>query len=188
MKKFLTASAIGAMLVGGIAMAMQTETSAPQKAPLTKAQMLARADARFAALDVSKDGQLSAEERQAGKQRRGGRGGGRADTNGDGLISRAEHRAAAEARFARRDADGNGTIEASERRGKMRHGRGHGGRRAMMMMADADKDGVITRAEFDAASAQRFMRLDTNKDGKLDTADRPQRRMTPPPAPTPGAG
>jgi hypothetical protein len=214
MKKFLTATAIGAMLTAGVAVAMQTETALPPKAPLTKAEMLARADARFDAADTNKDGQLSAAERQAGRDkmragfegRRGGRGGGgmgermlaRVDTNGDGLISRAESRAAAEARFARIDADSDGAIEAGEGRGfrdgrrrgggrfGMRGGRGVQGMR-LAKMADVNKDGAISRAEYDAAAAQRFARMDANKDGKLDRADRPQRMPPPAQAPAPGA-
>ena len=49
MKTLLTASALGAMLVAGVAIAMQSETpdTAPRK-PITKAEMLARADAQIA--------------------------------------------------------------------------------------------------------------------------------------------
>lgn len=236
MKHLFTATAIGAMLTAGVAVAMQAQPAASPKAPQTKAEMLARADARFDRLDANKDGQLSAEERKAGMERaraamaerRGGemadfapgagrRGGGgmgekmlaRIDANGDGMISRAENRAAAEARFARMDADKDGALEAGERGkrgpgeggwGKMRRGpdgermgkrgerRGPGGRGAGgMMQADTNGDGAVSRAEFDAASAQRFARLDTNRDGRLDAADRPQRRMAPPAAPAPGA-
>lgn len=192
MKKFLTATATAtaiataAMLTAGVAVAMQSETATPPRAPLTKAEVLARADARFTALDTNKDGQLSAEERQAGKSRRGGGRGERMlrriDTNGDGLVSRAEHRAAAEARFARMDANGNGTIDPGEhrgKRGKLRGGRGPGSGMRALMMADTNRDGVVTRAEYDAAAAARFERLDTNRDGKLDAADRPQRRPAP---------
>ncbi|WP_052071708.1 EF-hand domain-containing protein [Sphingopyxis sp. MWB1] len=42
--------------------------------------------------------------------------------------------------------------------------------------ADADGNGVITRAEADAAATQRFQRLDVNGDGKLDATDREARR------------
>lgn len=150
MKTLLTASAIGAMLAAGVAIAMQAGTPAPAPGkPLTKAEMLARADARFDRMDTNKDGQLSAEERKAAAEaaraamaeRKGGELGdfvpgrrgrmmggrmlGRIDTNGDGLISKAENRAAAETRFARMDANGNGTIEADERR------KGRPGRRGM---------------------------------------------------------
>lgn len=210
MKKFLTAAAIGAMLTAGAAVAMQTETAAP-RAPLTKADMLARADARFDAADTNKDGQLDAQERQAswgsaraGGQQRGGGGGGermlaRIDTNGDGLISKAENHAAAEARFTRMDADNDGIIEPGEGPGAqrsmdrggerlgMRAGRGVGGLRAAMR-ADANRDGAISRSEYDAAAARRFARLDMNKDGKLDRGDRQRRGAMPPPPPATPAG
>jgi hypothetical protein len=47
--------------------------------------------------------------------------------------------------------------------------------------ADANGDGVVTRAEWIAAANARFDRLDTNKDGKLVIGEIP-------PAPPPGHG
>ncbi|UUX98628.1 EF-hand domain-containing protein [Sphingomonas sp. J315] len=237
MKTFLTTAAIGAMLTAGAAIAMQTQAPTAPKQPISKAEMLARADARFDRLDTNKDGQLSAEERKAGAEaarkamaeRKGGelqdfvpgarRGGtaiggrmlARVDTNGDGLISKAEHRAMAEARFVRMDADKDGMVEAGEaRKGWGKRGEGRGGKaKAMrdgrgggagMMMADTNKDGAISKAEFDAQSAQRFAKLDTNSDGKIDAAEmkaqrdkardamkkmRAHRGHTPPPPPSP---
>lgn len=238
MKTFLTTAAIGAMLTAGAAVAMQAQAPTAPKQPISKAEMLARADARFDRLDTNKDGQLSAEERKAGAEaaraamaekkggelqdfvpgaRRGGGGGmgermlARVDTNGDGLISKAEHRAMVEARFARMDADKDGTVAAGEgRKGWGKRGEGRGGKaKAMrggrgggagMMMADTNKDGAISKAEYDAMSAQRFAKLDTNKDGKIDAAEmqaqrdkardamkkmRERRGNTPPPPPSP---
>ena len=50
----------------------------------------------------------------------------------------------------------------------------HGGpgrfRGGITRMADADKDGTVTNAEFQAAALTRFDRLDANKDGTV-TAD-----------------
>lgn len=229
MKNLLTATAIGAMLVAGVAIAMQSETPAAPKKPITKAEMLARADARFDRMDTNKDGQLDANERKTGAdaaraamaERKGGemadfmpgagrRGGGmgermlgRIDTNGDGLISKAENRAATEARFTRMDANGDGTIGADERgkgmgkwkRGGRRGATAEGGPGPMPggkmrgMKADANGDGVITRAEFDAENAARFAKMDANKDGKIDQSEMPQPRrkrgMTPPTPDTP---
>ncbi|WP_423604141.1 EF-hand domain-containing protein [Sphingomonas sp. MS122] len=213
MKNLLTATAIGTMLAAGVAIATQTEPPMAPRQPMSKAQMLERADARFDRMDANKDGQLSAEERKAGvdaaraamAERKGGemadfmpgarRGGAmadrameRADTNGDGMISKAENRAAVEARFARMDANGDGTIGADERR----MGRGMGmGKRAraqaaagetmgapgamkaghVMKRADGDGDGAISKAEFDAQSAERFAKLDANGDGKIDSTE-----------------
>jgi hypothetical protein len=238
MKTFLTTAAIGAMLTAGAAVAMQSQAPTPPKQPISKAEMLARADARFDRLDTNKDGQLSAEERKAGMDaaraamaekkggelqdfvpgaRRGGGGGmgermlARVDTNGDGLISKAENRAMVEARFARMDADKDGAVEAGEgRKGMGKRGEGRGGKRmgmrggrgggAGMMMADTNKDGTISKAEFDAQSAQRFAKLDTNSDGRIDATEmkaqhdkarakmkkmRAHRGHTPPPPPSP---
>ena len=45
-----------------------------------------------------------------------------ADTNGDKAISQAEFRASAEARFAKADANSDGTVTAEERKGSRRDG------------------------------------------------------------------
>lgn len=120
---------------------------------LNEADKAAKVAKRFAAMDADKNGALSeaefvaAHEARADKRedrrekrmsrgkaegkmgRHGGRHGGgmkmmaRADTNGDKAISQAEFRAAAEARFAKADANNDGTISADERkssRGKWR--------------------------------------------------------------------
>lgn len=42
---------------------------------------------------------------------------------------------------------------------------GRGGAVGMIRMADADKDGAVTKAEFRARMLQRFDRLDANHDG-----------------------
>jgi len=44
---------------------------------------------------------------------------------------------------------------------------GFAGRGGMVRLADADKDGTITKAEFQAAALQRFDRLDGNHDGTV---------------------
>lgn len=208
MRNLFVAAIISTMLTAGAAMAMQAD--GPARAPMTKAQALARADARFDAMDTDKDGKLSAAEREAAagamrdrmgarqgqmaQRRGGGQAGGRMlariDTNGDGVISREENRAGAEAAFARMDTNGNGTIDADERRGpqaragqreqgkKMgRHG-GGGARQGGIaaMMGDSNRDGTITRAEYDSQSAERFAMLDTNKDGQIDPAEIKARR------------
>lgn len=143
----------------------------------------------FDALDKNKDGKLSAEERPhrrhgMGDGHRRGRGdhGGmmkQLDTDGDGRISKAE--AAGQPRFAehfaKMDANGDGYVDAKDRelRGKQR-------RDEWFANADTDKDGKLTRAEIDAADAnrraqfqqrmqargaERFAAADTNKDGRI---------------------
>ena len=43
--------------------------------------------------------------------------------------------------------------------------------RAALLRYDANKDGVLTRAELDAGLAPEFAAADSNHDGKLDTAE-----------------
>lgn len=50
----------------------------------------------------------------------------------------------------------------------------HGG---MMAMADANKDGKISKAELTSALDARFARIDANRDGKLTKEDREIRRQ-----------
>lgn len=65
-----------------------------------------------------------------------------------------------------------------------------------MMAADADRDGVITREEAITQAAERFDRMDANRDGRIDRAEidqmhdawrdrRDPRGDAPPPPPKP---
>jgi Ca2+-binding EF-hand superfamily protein len=121
-------------------------------------------DAHFAAMDTDKNGSISRGEFDAAhtgpakdmahsKKRGKGKGGKRgamgergamgaymlrsADTNNDMAISRDEFRAAAEARFAKQDANNDGIVTAEERstrRGKMKRGKVGGGAEPMPEM------------------------------------------------------
>ncbi|TDJ70160.1 MAG: hypothetical protein E2O38_12005 [Proteobacteria bacterium] len=52
------------------------------------------------------------------------------------------------------------------------HGRGHnGGYDKFMMFFDADKDGVVTRAEFSESSDQRFAKMDSDSSGTISTEE-----------------
>jgi len=104
-----------------------------------------------------------------------GRGAGmmmRADTNGDGKISRAEFAAMSEQRFTRMDKNGDGAVTADEL-GDMA-GRGPGGG---VMAADTDHDGKVSHAEFTAMATARFARMDTNSDGEITADEMPAPRQ-----------
>lgn len=144
MKKTIAAALIGTGLLAGAAFAaQQTPAPAPATKPqdrlsggnplkladansdgaVTKAEMLADVDARFAKLDANKDGKIGKDERPGGGEGRGGRMMSRIDTDGDGAISLDEQRAQATRRFERVDANKDGTIDQAERdaaRDKMR--------------------------------------------------------------------
>ncbi len=56
-----------------------------------------------------------------------------------------------------------------------RHGKrggGHGGGKLLLGMADANKDGAVTQAEFTAAHDQHFAMIDANKDGSISADER----------------
>ena len=139
--KTLFLAAAGAALAFS-APAMAQERGMRGGEDMTRADVSAQAEQRFARMDANGDGFLDKSDRDArqaeggeGKRgKRGGEGGKRgggdrgergdrgarmmehADTNGDGRISLAEFTANALERFDRADANGDGTVTADERK------------------------------------------------------------------------
>lgn len=96
------------------------------------------------------------------------------DTDNDGTIDRAEAAAAPRLaeRFDRIDKNKDGRLAADELSHRhRRHHRGHRGHG--MMKLDADKDGRLSKAEASAEPkfAERFAKMDFNRDGYVDRAD-----------------
>ncbi|MGD9471303.1 MAG: EF-hand domain-containing protein [Novosphingobium sp.] len=109
------------------------------------------------------------------------------DANGDGVINDADREARKGARFDALDSDGNGVLSREEfaagqgmrghgkgkddmGRGKHDQMRGHGGK--MMERADANGDGSVSKAEFDAAHMAMFDKADANGDGMVTDKER----------------
>ncbi len=100
-----------------------------------------------------------------------------ADANRDGVTTRQEAIAAADARFSRIDRDGDGRITRAERVARKarpatgadhRPAPGHDRKFGRM---DADRDAVVTRDEMRRHATRRFDRVDTNDDGRIDAAE-----------------
>lgn len=136
---------------------------------------------RFERLDTNRDGKLAGDEIPAERKNAILR----ADADKDGAVTFAEFTARPREMLVRRvqvefkalDADGDGKItkaEAEAARGKP----------MLLLVADANKDGVVTKEELAKSFAERrgaragnpvgerfFAALDTDKDGKISTAE-----------------
>jgi hypothetical protein len=190
MKRFLISAALGAMIfAGGVAVA-QSGQNAPSDRPdrpmighgpfgaigkdgkLTKAELTATLDRRFAELDLNHDGKITPDERAALRQKHFDARFAEMDTDHDGQLSKAEFGAA----MAKR---GPGPGHGPEGRGPEdgppmhRHGiwdgKGPDGD-GPGKDKDGDRNDTVTRAEFMARPLAMFDRADTNKDG-IVTAD-----------------
>ena len=111
----------------------------------------------------------------------------RQDANRDGVITRTEAIAQADARFAQMDTDRDGRVTAGEMRAyrtamhdrMVASGRDvpvppPGGRKhdGMGRRMDPNGDGSVTREEFEARALKRFDRMDANHDGTIDATER----------------
>ena len=111
----------------------------------------------------------------------------RQDANRDGVTTRTEAIAQADARFAQMDTDRDGRVSAGEMRAyrtamhdrMVASGRDvpvppPGGRKhdGMGRWMDPNRDGSVTRDEFAARALNRFDRMDANHDGTIDPTER----------------
>jgi hypothetical protein len=111
----------------------------------------------------------------------------RQDANHDGVATRAEAIAQADARFAQMDTDHDGRVSGGEMQAyraalhdrMVASGRNvpvppPGGRKhdGMGRRMDPNGDGSVTREEFEARALRRFDRMDANHDGAIDTTER----------------
>ena len=160
-----------ALAIGGVALAEQG--SAPMgagpmasgMATVTRAQMQAHSAQMFDRLDANRDGKIDQADREARQAAMFER----IDADHNGQISKAEFTAVRPMRGGPSGPDGAMQGPGKPGMGGMR-GRGMG--RMMLRMADANRDGAVTRDEFAAAAAQHFDHMDANKDGQVTGEER----------------
>jgi EF hand len=169
------ALALGAAAFALPAMGERSKADADGNGVISKTEAMAKADARFAAMDANDDGQLTSDDRASRVKKRF------AEMDGDknGAVSEAEFMAADAARKewrGERRAKWSGEGDGEQRgRGGM-HGGRHGGRldgqgMAMITAADSNGDKAVTLAEYRTAAETRFNATDTDKDGGLSATE-----------------
>ena len=161
MKKVALGLTAAALAVAGTAYAEQSMRPKPDadgNGIVTRAEMQAHSVQMFAKLDANKDGKIDPANRAARQAAMFDS----IDSDKNGQISRAE--------FTAHHGPGHRMHgEGGEGRG----GRGgHGDHGMMGRMADTNNDGAVSQAEFTAAAAQRFDRIDANKDGQITAEER----------------
>lgn len=108
------------------------------------------------------------------------------DTDGDGSVSTQEFQAYQNQIFSDTDKNGDGSIDAKEfaefsrimkeqRKQAMEQAKQERAQKYFTKL-DADGDGKISKAEFDAKGKRRFIRMDRNDDGVLNKDDRSRQR------------
>lgn len=110
MKTILLAAA--ALAVSGTAVAQTPAPNPanvrPERAPVSRAEAMAKADQRFQQMDANRDGKVSPEERRAWREAKRKQRPGRE-------LTQADFRERAAKRFDRIDTNRDGTIDARER-------------------------------------------------------------------------
>jgi Ca2+-binding EF-hand superfamily protein len=180
MKKWTIGIAAVALAATGTAFAAQ---DAMRKGPdangdgvITSAESQAKADAMFARMDANKDGKLDETDRESRQSERKAKMFAAMDADGNGSISRDEFMSHERPHRGMQDGDhprrmGKNDKEGREGRwgGKRGH---HGGMMAMAKMADTNKDGAISKTEFEKAHAKHFAMMDGNGDGTVTKEER----------------
>jgi Ca2+-binding EF-hand superfamily protein len=148
MLKFLSLSAAALLLIAGPALAAPDDTVATPEKPAQASTAVPRGLMRY---DTNKDGVVDRTEWKAAQEARFKQ----LDANGDGKLTQDEL-------FARTPASGNSVLPTDRQAQRQS---------TYFQLLDADKDGVVTLAEFMAQADRNFARCDINKDGRIDTAE-----------------
>jgi len=178
----LTGAAL--LAIAGPAAAQGPAPRGDRDAAVTRDQVIARVDERFARLDANDDGRFTPDEARAmGEQRRAQRAErmfDRLDLDHDGSITREEMgqaRAQRQAHRSERRAEAGPGMRGH--RG-MRGMRGHHGRRGFAMGMRGGRlfgeQGFATREQLRARALARFDRADANHDGTLTAEERREAR------------
>lgn len=166
--RMISLAAIAAAAAAGVAVAAptvqlaQAQTPAPAAqrpaAPPTRAQLSASIDNAFRQADTNKDGVLSRAEIAAIQTR---------DLQRAATVQRQR----AEAAFKRLDTNNNGSLSLAEYLAGLPAPRAAATPEQLLAQLDADKNGSVSAAEYRNLPLSNFDRADTNKDGTLSAQE-----------------
>lgn len=159
-KKLIVTTAFAALMVSGLAIAQPRgfkAADANNDGNITRAELVAHLDKRFAKLDKDADGKITKEERKEAREARKAARFAKLDTDGNGSLSPEELQA--HKGKDHRAGDNAGQHKAGK------HHRRHGN-------PDTNKDGVIDKTEFEARAFKRFERIDANNDDVVSAEER----------------
>lgn len=181
-RKFMMTVAAGALLTGGLAATgalakddgpgrggarggMMMMADANKDGNLTKAELTASLEARFAKMDVNGDGTLTKEDRDLRRQQRLDARFTQLDADRNGQISKSEFTTGHERRADTARTGDKASGKDGRHWGGRHHHRGFG--KGMKAGPDGAKDAAVTRDQFVARGMTMFDRLDANKDGTV---------------------
>src|SRR5688572_27858669 len=93
------------------------------------------------------------------------------DSNGDGVVSAAEHAAGSKSKFDAMDTDKDGNVSAAELSAHHKAGKAPMATGDWIRKKDTNGDGMISSSEHVASAESRFAKTDTNGDGNLTQAE-----------------
>ena len=176
MKKLMIGMALAGSMLGTAALAAQAQDG-NDKGPgvmahhgdangdgtITREEFMARAAEHFARLDANKDGKITPDEMKAAMDARPeGRG------MGPGMGMRHGRRGGPDGLGGPGGPGGPGMMPPPPPGGPEGPGGAHGD---MLARLDANHDGKLSRAEFNAPGDKHFDMIDTNHDGQIDQAE-----------------
>ncbi|WP_157216658.1 EF-hand domain-containing protein [Flavisphingomonas formosensis] len=166
--KLLCLAGVGVAALLALPASAHMGPGGPDAGPVTRTELKAKLDAKFAEADTDKDGVITRAEwdaaRAAKRAERKDKAFDRIDANKDGSISRSEWDGPRPDRGPPPGADAGG--------GHHHHGMEMAMGGEMFDRLDADHDGKVTLAEFEAKPLEMFDRADTNHDGTVTPEER----------------
>ncbi len=158
------AAAVAFAAPGGAAFGPITKADTNSDGTLSKAEVTAMAETRFAKMDANSDGRIDAADRIARQKAKFAE----MDADRNGSVTEAEFLAERAGRMAKRERGRDDMAKGGRKGGGYHRG---GGAMAMLKMADTNADSAVTKVEMTTAIDTYFAKVDTDGNGQISTAE-----------------